>query len=590
VPRQSIRGFEIVATLGSGGMGVVYKARQPSLHRFVALKVLPPDKVSLPGFESRFEREARALAALTHPNIVGVHDFGKEGSLYFMALEYVEGQSLRELLAERPLSRDEVLQFLDQVCDALEYAHRAGVVHRDIKPGNILIGPTGRVKICDFGLAKMLDPSLPPMTQSGMALGTMHYMAPEQMENAREADPRADIYSTGVLVYEMLTGKLPGNRRDPPSRSALQPDLDLDRPVLRALAKNPGERYAAMAEFKEDIHKSAAPPGRREGSRRLWIALTAAFLVAGGGLGLGWKWIRKPAAPSAPPAASHPRPHLLTEHNPGGAAVVFSPDRSFIAAASYRDIDLRRAADSTILRTLVGHTAWVTCVAIHPDGSTLASGCHDGTIKQWSVQDGRELRTLSGHAQDVLCLTFSPDGKSLASGDAAGIVKLWNETGGTTFDESPGMVLALAYSPDGSILAVGSDGGAIRLWNRPQRRLVGRLDGHRGAIRSLAFRGDGGRLASASEDGTIRLWDVEKRELVQTLAGHAQTVCTVAFDAQGDRLGSGGRDKTARIWDLKAGSVPKSYPARTGWVVAVTFRGDGAFLFAEGFGARVGVP
>ncbi len=571
-------------------MGIVYKARQPSLHRFVALKILPPEKASLPGFEPRFEREAHALAALTHPNIVGVHDFGKEGSLYFMALEYVEGRSLQELLEERPLSREEVLRYLDQLCDGLEFAHQAGVVHRDIKPGNILIGTSGRLKICDFGLAKMLDPSTPAMTLRGTALGTAHYMAPEQMENAQGVDHRADIYSTGVLAYEMLTGKLPGQRPDPPSRNALQPDLDLDRPVLRALAKNPAERYASMAEFQADIHKASTSPGKRDGSRRRWIALTAAFLVAGAGLAVGWKWIRKPTAPSAPPVVSHPRPHLLADHNKGGAAVVFSPDRSFVAAASSKDIELRRVADSSILRAFVGHAAWVTCVAIHPDGSTLASGCHDGTIKLWNVQEGKELRTLRDHAQDVLCLTFSPDGKILASGDAAGIVKLWDESGGTTLDESAGMVLALTFSPDGSILAAGSDDGGIRLWNRRTRKLVGRLDGPKGAIRSLAFRGDGKRLASGSEDGTIRLWGVEKRELLQTLLGHTQAVCAVAFDPRGERLASGGRDKTARILDLEQGGAPQSYPAQTGWVVAVTFRPDGTFLFAEGYGARIGGP
>src|SRR5712692_887719 len=256
--------LEIQTLLGRGGMGAVYLARQKTLDRRVALKLL----ASKPGLDSefaeRFGREARALARLNHPNIVAVHDFGQAEGLYYFLMEYVDGTSLREVMRESKLVPRQALALVPQICDALQYAHDEGIVHRDIKPENILLEKKGRVKIADFGLAKLLGKTAPDVSLTGtqQVMGTMHYMAPEQFEGSRDVDHRADIYSLGVTFYEMLTGELPIGRFAPPSKK-VQIDVRLDEVVLRSLEKAPEQRYQHASEMKTDMEtiasKSAAP-------------------------------------------------------------------------------------------------------------------------------------------------------------------------------------------------------------------------------------------------------------------------------------------------------------------------------------------
>jgi serine/threonine protein kinase len=255
--------LEILELLGQGGMGAVYKARQRRLDRLVALKVLPPEVAGLPGFEERFTREARALARLNHPNIVTLHDFGEAGGLYYFLMEFVDGVNLRQLIAGGTLEPRQALAIVPQVCEALQYAHDAGVVHRDIKPENLLVDKKGRVKIADFGLVKLMSQregtagrAAFVLTGSQQVMGTPHYMAPEQMERPQAVDHRADIYSLGVVFYEMLTGELPLGRFAPPSRM-VQIDARLDDVVLRALEKEPALRYQQVSEVKTDVESIA---------------------------------------------------------------------------------------------------------------------------------------------------------------------------------------------------------------------------------------------------------------------------------------------------------------------------------------------
>lgn len=246
--------LEIVTLLGAGGMGAVYKARQPALDRFVALKILPASHGGEGNFSERFNREARALARLSHPNIVAVHEFGQAGRLHYFLMEFVDGANLRQLEIAGRLSAREALQIIPQICDALQYAHDEGVVHRDIKPENVLIDRKGRVKIADFGLAKILghDPEAARLTAEGQVMGTPHYMAPEQVERPLSVDHRADIYSLGVVFYEMLTGDLPLGKFPPPSRK-VQVDVRLDEIVLRALENDPARRYQKASEVKQGV-------------------------------------------------------------------------------------------------------------------------------------------------------------------------------------------------------------------------------------------------------------------------------------------------------------------------------------------------
>ncbi len=254
--------LEILELLGSGGMGAVYKARQAGLDRLVALKILPHEAGADPAFAERFTREARALAKLAHPHIVTVHDFGQVAGLYYFVMEYVDGVDLRQMLRAGQLQPREALAIVPQVCEALQFAHDEGIVHRDIKPENILVDKRGRVKIADFGLAKLLgttsstgvSPVQKPftLTGTGQVMGTWNYMAPEQLEHPQTVDHRADIYSLGVVFYEMLTGELPIGRFAPPSKK-VEVDVRLDEVVLRALEKDLDRRYQHASEVKTDV-------------------------------------------------------------------------------------------------------------------------------------------------------------------------------------------------------------------------------------------------------------------------------------------------------------------------------------------------
>ena len=267
--------LEIIETLGRGGMGAVYKARQPKLDRFVALKLLlrrHEDAATDSTFADRFGREARALARLNHPDIVAVYDYGEAGGYHYLVMEYVDGLTLREVMQRRKLEPGEALVIVPKICEALQFAHQQGVVHRDIKPENILIDKQGRVKIADFGIAKIVASGAQEFLTGGKdVIGTPHYMAPEQVEQPGKVDHRADIFSLGVVFYEMLTGELPLGKFQPPSRK-VRVDVRLDEMVLHALEKEPERRYQHASHVKTDV-ETYASAGESAASGRLRPAL-----------------------------------------------------------------------------------------------------------------------------------------------------------------------------------------------------------------------------------------------------------------------------------------------------------------------------
>lgn len=246
--------YEFIEPIGHGGMGAVYRARQISLNRPVAIKIIRPDANERAGFSDRFVREARAMAQMNHPNIVTVHDFGQAGGFYYLVMELVDGVNLREMLCTGKMNPKQALAVVPSICDALQYAHDMGIVHRDIKPENILVDRSGRVKIADFGLAKLLneDNTSRGLTRDNHVMGTVNYMSPEQVEKPLSVDHRADIYSLGVVIYEMLTGELPIGRFAPPSRK-VQIDVRLDEIVLHSLEKDPALRYQRVRDLKTDV-------------------------------------------------------------------------------------------------------------------------------------------------------------------------------------------------------------------------------------------------------------------------------------------------------------------------------------------------
>ncbi len=305
--------LEIQRTLGRGGMGVVYLARQKSLDRLVALKLLAPERVDDPAFAARFATEARALARLHHPHIVTVHDFGAAGGYYYLLMEYVDGLNLRQLQQAGRVEPREALAIVPQICDALQYAHDQGVVHRDIKPENILVDRQGSVKVADFGLAKLARPAATGGADDNRAaaenvvMGTPAYMSPEQKNHPDRVDHRTDIYALGAVLYEMLTGARPGTPPQNPSRD-VRIDVRLDEVVLRALAHEPALRWQQASEVKTRLETIAASPAAASRRRRplRTALLTFAALVFLGIASL--PFINPAPKPSAPAASAVPAP------------------------------------------------------------------------------------------------------------------------------------------------------------------------------------------------------------------------------------------------------------------------------------------
>ncbi len=285
--------LEILKQIGRGGMGWVYEARQKNLERVVALKVLPPWVARDPAFTERFLREARALARLNHPNIVAIYDFGQAGPYYYFLMEFVDGADLRQLERSRQLSPEEAFAIVPKICEALQFAHDEGIVHRDIKPENILLDSKGRVKIADFGIAKIVG-KVEDITLTGTlhTLGTLRYMAPEQIEAPAGVDHRADIYALGVVFYEMLTGELPMGRFELPSKK-IEVDVRVDEVVLKSLERSPERRYQTAEAVKTDVETIArvgsntetyaqgGPTSEPNGSTRKGAVDAAAFSILG---------------------------------------------------------------------------------------------------------------------------------------------------------------------------------------------------------------------------------------------------------------------------------------------------------------------
>jgi serine/threonine protein kinase len=253
-------------------MGAVFKVRQSKLDRYAALKILPQSLAADPAFASRFEREARLLARLNHPNIVAVYDHGQAGEFFYLLMEFVDGVNLRQAMRASRFTPDQALGIVPKICEALQYAHDEGVLHRDIKPENILLDAKGRVKLADFGIAKLaesesepadLRSDVPTLTQIGAALGTPYYMAPEQRDTPSKVDHRADIYSLGVVFYELLTGELPVGAFVPPSaKSAADPRVDAI--VEQSLQRERERRQHSAGEVKTQVEAVATSAGRGE--------------------------------------------------------------------------------------------------------------------------------------------------------------------------------------------------------------------------------------------------------------------------------------------------------------------------------------
>ena len=591
--------YTVVGKIGAGGMGEVHRALHRRMDRYVALKLLPPN----------LHQEVRSAAKLTHPNIVTAYDAGEYEGRPFLVMELVDGCDLQRHVQEKgPLPVEQAVDFTVQSARGLDYAHRRGIIHRDVKPANLILGAEGTVKVLDLGLAL-----LPANQQATGTAGTVDYLAPEQTGEPSRADERSDVYSLGCTLFFLLTGKpvhegrttlekLLAHREKPvPSLLQVRPEVPpaLDAVFQRMVAKRPEDRFQSVAEVIEALDNVRA----RMSSKKHWFILAAGLVILSVGCIVLFSLsaqqpnskievpstedgkkpdenptvasqgedttkklaqpvppvdtAKKPSPPSSPLYTRNPvLLRAFKGHRATVRSVAFSPDNTLLASASADGtIKLWDVANVKAATTLQGHTGWVESVAFSPDGAFLASGGEDRTVKLWDMASGSLLTTLRGHSDGVDAVTFSPKGELVASASRDKTIILWDvksrQQKTTLLGHRQG-VKSVAFSPDGTTLASTSYDKTVRLWDVAAGKETSSLKGHQKYVFCVAYSPDGKTLATGSYDRTVILWDVEKKVSKAVLQGHDSQVFSLAFGPDNESLAtSGGWDQTVKLWNLQ---------------------------------------
>ena len=596
-PGRVIAGYEIIEEINRGGMGVIYKAKQPGVNRLVALKIITPSRLEAPGTRGRFKREVRASGRLNDPCIVTIFQTELDGAVPFVAMEYVPGIDLLRLVKQiGPLPVADVVYYARQVAIGLQHAHEVHIVHRDIKPSNLMISPsplatgaqTGKlpkVKILDMGLARLLDeidPETEDLTPPGVFVGTPDYVPPEQAENPRAADCRSDLYSLGGAMYFCLTGEVPFPGKTlaaklkkqltepPPSAAAKRSDIPaaVDAVIRKMMALEPKDRYQTPGDAVaalDELLKAAPAPGKggavasvfaraHEGGVQALAALpdgsaVGATVVSAGGDGTLKLW--------HPTTLKEQR--TITGDFGSVESMAVAPSGKWVATCSIRLSATEMAVQLWDLTTgaagkpLRGPTDNIASVAVSPDGKGIAAGSADKMVWLW-LREGNAPPTaacVKGHTGTVTAVAFVA-ADSLLSASADGTVKQWNLRTGKAKGTLPGLVgpvAQLAYSA--KLIAVcGQEGVAIRKRHAPGFE---KLAGHEGAVLCVAVSPDGALLASGGADRTVRVYRADTGAQLACYAGHDRGVRSVAFAPTGDAVYSGGEDGTLRRWLVPKG-------------------------------------
>ncbi|MBN1313640.1 MAG: serine/threonine protein kinase [Anaerolineae bacterium] len=626
---RTLGSYKILDEIGHGGMANVYRAKQPSIGREVAVKVLPSHFLQDRTFVKRFTREVQVIAKLQHPHILPVYDFGEEDGLPYIVMALMTGGTLSDLIRrEERLPLPEIVRLVEQIAGGLDHAHQKGIVHRDFKPSNVLLDENNNVYLADFGIAKAIE-AVTQITGSGI-VGTPAYMAPEATKT-NKVTGLVDIYALGVTVFELLTGRHPYPAETPvgvlmahatepvPDVHTYRPDLpkEVQRVVDRAMAKDPATRYQTAGALAADLRAVMAGES----------PLTEAAPVPVGSGHIST--IRM--APTRPAAAAPARRRLMMII----AAVVVIAALAGLTALGMPSMvsqmvsgqplgggETEEPVSETADRILEGHSDAVTSVALSPDGKTLASGSLDKTVILWDLETGDLIRTLET-PEEVYDVEFYPDGTIVLVGGQQLYVTSWSaQTGEPIIDgftslpagqldvaisptqsiytftshdkaipffdastnewlkswEYPAPVWALSYSSDATVIAAGMDNGTIIFRDASTEEEVRVLEGHTERINHLSFSPDGRMLASTSVDMTIILWDLETGEMLRTLSQHTDLVNDVSWAPDSNALASASLDGTIILWDLDTGEVLDTFEGGGNEIYSVVFNADGTVL------------
>jgi serine/threonine protein kinase len=601
--------YLVMRPIGQGGMGVVYEAEDTLLHRRVAVKVIA--NVMDREAEERFLREARSAARLSHPNVVAVHEVDEHEGIAYLVMELAPRGSVPALMKERgALAWREATRLVADACRGLVAAHAAGIIHRDVKPANLLVMADGTAKVADFGLAQATGGG--EWTDAGLLRGTPRFMSPEQCRGD-PVDERTDVYSLGATYYALLTGAPPYGDSGPivtllahclkpvPDPRAHRPDIPAAcaATIARAMAKEPADRYPHAADLLADLESvlRSGHPRSTLSARRLLLFVLLGGLVLGAMLVIARvpSWHRS-AEPTGAPVAGSATPvlqRLLPEHtrNTEGEIedLAFSPNDSHLAwlTSSRNELHVWRLGDGR------RHSAPLadrpTSLAWSADSRTLAVGTANATLLLWTVEDELVKRPgLDTPGGGVYAVAFSRDGKLLAAGlrpwDGPGVrLRVWRWHGGNPLawsDRGP-QVVALAFSPDSRLLTTGGANGDVQLWDAATGRLQKAWSIAPDVACALAFSADGKSLAGALRDKAsgLRLWDAQSgAERVQFPRDHGR-VSSVAFSPDGRLLVSGGAGGV-RFWDPRTGAARRRPldEHRSSYLRGLAFSHDGSIL------------
>ncbi len=609
-PESLVGPYEVIDELGTGGMGVVYKARHIHLNRTVALKMIIGGLNVGEAHLERFRLEAEVVAKLNHPNIVQVYDVGEHNGVPYIALELVDGGNLATKCDGKPQKHAYSAQTVETLARAVHAAHQAGVIHRDLKPQNVLMTLDGQPKVTDFGLAKDIG-SGSGQTHAGSIIGTPSYMAPEQAAGRiHDIGPATDVYALGCILYEMLVGHPPFRGESPIATirlvldgeavapKALQPHTprDLDTICLKALQKPPHRRYQSAAELAEDLRRhldgepiSARPIGwsewiwkwvKRNPARATAIGVFHVFLVIFVILAV-WSYVEitkrardaEEAHVSAKKNLDESTRRMIRLNVANGTRLLDTFD--YLGAPLWFAEALRLESEKLAdepgyadrermhrirLRAVFDHCPRLSHVWLHEVALTDAAydsagryavtASEDGIARLWDTKDSQPVSAPMEHGAAIRAVAIAGDGRVVATGGADGFVRLWNAKDARLLHvlNNGAAITRLLFSPDGATLWSGCAAGRIRGWDTVAGREKS-LFNFADRVNDLVQSTDGLRLAAGSRDGTARILDAATGQPIAPALKHAGAVTSIAFSPDGRRLATGSADRTATVWD-----------------------------------------